>query len=172
MAKKYTITHDKSTGWWAWHCKDGSASGYAPSHADAKKEAKAACTSRIASDKDTFDIIPPLVNAVMYRGYLSHFTAENLDGKSITFSVEEIRQSECLWFFGLPCAAYEHISPARKAITILKIWGIYRGGNNVDTIKKLHYLSDDGFIKLINRQYIGLQIIIEDDGRIIWKFSH
>lgn len=164
MTKNYTLDRSNSTGWWVWECKDGSAGGSAPTKGDARDEAKAACGMA------NFDIMPPLVNAVVYRGYLSNFTVENLDGKQVTFSVEEISQAEFSFFFGLPCAKEEKIDDTRKAITILKIWGICRGGLNVEKIKKLHYLSDEDFNKLINRKYFGLKITIQNDGRIIWKF--
>lgn len=162
MAKDYTLDKSSSTGWWVWECKDGSGGGSAPTKSDARDAARAACSGGIV-------ITPPDVDVIAYRGYLSNFSVENLDGKDITFSAEEISQAEFSFFFGLPCANDERIDDVQKVITVLKIWGIYRGGANAEMIKKLHYLSDVDYRKLAPRQYFGGHIRIEDDGTIRWR---
>jgi|SRR5690606_18174661 len=162
MAKPYTLGRSSSTGWWAWGCKDGDGAGSSPSKSEARAQARAACSGEGI-------ITPPDVDVVAYRGYLSHFTIEDLDGKRNTFSTEEISQAEFSFFFGMPCANDEKVEDSRKLITILKIWGLYRGGYNVETIMKLHYLTPDDVKKLITRRYYGGTIIVEDDGTITWK---
>ena len=162
MAKTYNLDQSNTTGWWRWECKDGSAGGAAISKSDARAEARAGCAGDAA-------IIPPLVEVTAHRGYLASFSVENLDGKLITFSAEEIGQAEFSFFFGLPCAKEEKIDEVQKVITILKIWGIYRGGQNKEVIKKNHFLSEDDYKTLVSRYYFGGQIIIEDDDTIIWK---
>lgn len=162
MAKPYTLDKSSTTGWWQWACKDGSGGGSAPTKSDARGAAKSACGGEGI-------ITPPNVDLVAHRGYLSHFIVEDLDGRKNTFSAEEIRQAEFSYFFGMPCSNDEKVDDARKLITILKIWGIYRGGFNVEMIMKLHFLTPDDTKKLISRRYFGGTIIVEDNGAIIWK---
>lgn len=136
MARNYTLDKNSATGFWRWGCKDGPKVGMAPSKHEARKQAKAAC-------KGNAVITPPNVDVIGIRGYLSSFTVEALDGTSNEFSAEEINQKAFSFFFGMPCAKEEKIEDAEKLITILKIWGIYRGGLNIKTIMKIHNMSTD-----------------------------
>ena len=162
MAKEYTLDKSQATGWWSWECNDGSGGGSAPSKSEARAAARDACAGGYA-------VSSPDVDLIAFRGYLSNFTVQNLEGKDVTFSAEEIGQSEFSFFFGLPCAKEEVSSDSQKVITILKIWGIYRGGISPEQIMILHNLSDIDFRKLANRQYFGGKITIEDDGVIVWN---
>lgn len=119
MAKPYTLGRSSSTGWWAWGCKDGDGAGSSPSKSEARAQARAACSGEGIITPPDVD-----VDVVAYRGYLSHFTIEDLDGKRNTFSTEEISQAEFSFFFGMPCANDEKVEDSRKLITILKIWGL------------------------------------------------
>lgn len=163
MAKNYTLDKSASTGWWTWACKDGSAGGSAPSKGQARDLAKNAC-----GDGGGL-VTPPDVNAHVLRGYLASFTVADLDGKKITYSTQEISEAQFAFFFGLPCGKDEKIDKVDKVIAVLKIWGIYRGGLNAETIKKLHFLSDDDYGKLAERNYFGGSIIVEDDRTIRWN---
>jgi hypothetical protein len=165
MAKNYTLEKSRLTGGWTWKCKDGSGSG-GPSQnkADAKRDAEAKCGTGFA-------LVPPEFDAEFTRGYLTKFTAFNLDGERITFSAGEIAEEAFHFFFGLEGTGPSSLTPAEKAITILKIWGIYRGGATEPQIRKLHHLEKDQFTMLTGRQVEGLSIQIDDNGTIRWKFA-
>lgn len=164
MARSYTLDKSSSTGWWQWSCKDGIGGGSASSKSEAKAQGAAACGSIVI-------LTPPLVDLIAYRGQLASFTIANLDGKSVTFSATEIKETEFSFFFGLPFANDEKVEDARKVITILKIWGIYRGGQNAESLKKLHNLSDKDYKKLYRRQYFEGKITIQDNGLNTWELK-
>jgi hypothetical protein len=163
MAKTYDLKKSKTTGHWEWQCKDGSTGGSSTSKEIAKSKAKKACGN-------DFVISPPVVDLVAHRGYLSHFTVLNLDDKPVTFSTGEITESEFSFYFGLPCAKNDAISDERKAIVILKILGVYTGGQSIAQIKKSHNLTDKNFEKLIRKEFDNGELIIEDNGNLKWKF--
>jgi hypothetical protein len=164
MARDYDLNRSDNTGWWVWECKEGNIGGSAPTKSEARAQARTACSGAGGI------VSPPDVDVVAFRGYLSNFTVKDLNGNSLTFSAEEIKQSEFSFFYGLPCANDEIIEDTRKVITILKIWGIYRGGLNKEAIQKLHYLSDSDYNILVERKYFGGKIQINDDGEIKWYF--
>lgn len=163
MAKNYTLEKSQTTGWWMWECADGETGGSAPNKSDARAQARKSCVQAAGI------IFPPNVDIIAYRGYLASFSVKNLDGKLVTFSTEEISQAKFSFFFGLPCANDEKIEEVQKVITILKIWGIYRGGLNEESVKKFHFLSTDDYKRLSMRKYYGGKICIEDDDTISWN---
>jgi hypothetical protein len=161
MAKKYDLKRSRTTGSWEWQCKDGSTGGSSTSKEIAKSQATKACGKG-------FVIAPPLVDIVAYRGYLSHFTVFNLDGNPTIFSTGEISECEFSFYFGFPCSKTEVISDERKAIVILKILGVYRGGQTVLQIKTLHNLTDQNFSKLIKKEFDNGTLTVEDNGTLKW----
>lgn len=163
MAKTYTVEKSDTTGWWVWQCRDGSALGSATSKSDARSQARAACGN-------AFALVPPAVDAQVVGGSLTRFTINNLDNVRRTFDVSEISENAVFYFYGLECADPTSLTNAEKAMTILKIWGIYRGGQTEEEISALHFLSRDQFQKLIERKYKGLKIVINDDDTIQWAF--
>ena len=163
MAKNYTIDQSATTGFWYWQCKDGSSEGYACTKSEAKAAAQSACSAG-------YVITPPKVDATVISGYLATFSAKDLNNQINTFSVGEISENSFCGFFGLDCFENSQSSDVLKATTILKIWGIYRGGITSTQIKTLHYLNNTEFNKLIARQYFGLEITINDNGTISWSF--
>lgn len=166
MAKNYDIDRVRTTGWWSWECtNDVDDYGFESSKSAARSAAKDACGG--VSDAS---FGPPEVEASVKRGFLSDFTVRDLDDKEVTFSVAEINEAEFAFFFGMPCSRYEEPSDARKAITILKIWGIYQRGSTVEQIKDAHDLNQEQFDKLIAKDYIGLEINIDDEGNFTWHF--
>ena len=163
MAKTYDLERSKATGGWSWECNDGSASGLAATKGDARSDARAACGAKVT-------LTPPDVGAQVVRGHLATFTAINLDNERVTFSVGEISEQAFFYYFGLECAQPQKLTPAEKAITILKIWGIYRGGLTEEKIRKLHFLDQQQFDRLVKKQYKGLSITLNDDNTIRWRF--
>lgn len=162
---KYTVSQSSTTGWWNWSCKDGSGSGSSSTKREAKKAGKAACGLA------NVDIDPPFFDTEVVQGALSNFTVNDLDGNSVNFPVNDISEEEFNFFFGFVCEEEDNdISEAQKAKTILRIWGIYRGGNTVSEIQMQHDLSPSDFNKLIAKDYINLEITIEDNEEIIWDF--
>ncbi len=100
-----------------------------------------------------------------------NFTAENLNEELVTFQISDINEEEFDSFFGLTCQQQDNdISDARKAITILKIWVICSGGDTVINIKEQHNLTPLDFSKLIAKNYMGLEITINENEEIIWDF--
>lgn len=162
MAKNYTLDRSQTTGWWHWECKDGSNEGWAPTKSEARNNAKTSC--------NTSFITPPNVNLEANRGYLTKFSCSNLEGVIQTFSVGEINEALFSFFFGLECAKDYNLTAEEKVVTILKIWGIYRGGITKKRIMELHNLEDEQFARLTKKDYWNLRIEIDDDEKIHWYF--
>jgi hypothetical protein len=163
MAKTYDLERSKTTGGWTWECNDGSGSGTAATKSDARADARAKCGAKVT-------LTPPDIDAHIVRGHLATFTVSNLDNERVTFSAGEISEQAFFYFCGLECAEPDRLTPAEKAITILKIWGIYRGGLTEERIRKLHFLDQNQFSKLVKKQFAGLKILVNDDGTVKWRF--
>jgi hypothetical protein len=163
MAKTYKLERNRMLGGWSWHCKDASTGGSAQNKSDAKADAEKHC------GKSNIVVNPPFVDATVYRGYLASFTAMTLDEVPVTYSSSEISESEFSYYYGLPCANSELLTDTQKIVTILKIWGLYRGGFTIEEIKKTHNIPDPIFKKLIRRKYFSGSITIEEKGEIIWN---
>lgn len=159
----YTLNRSRTTGWWHWQCKDGSNEGWSPSKRRARNNAEESCGI-------AFILTPPIVEAKFLRGFLSEFSVDNLDDKKQTFSVGEINEGLFLFYFGLECVNEYKLTDEEKIVTILKIWGIYRGGLNKERIMKLHNLNKEQFNLLAKKDYWGLKIKIDENGKIHWNF--
>jgi len=157
MIKDYTLSKSDTTGWWVWTCSDGSKTGSATTKKQAKKDAKANCPVAFVLD-------PPDFNAVYTDGSLMDFTVKNLDLVPVQYTTSDISEDEFDFFFGLVCDEDSDCTTrAQKAITILKFWGIYNGGTTEPEIKTNHDMSDTDFQRIIEKDYIGLHIHIDDD---------
>lgn len=163
MTKNYTVSKSSTTGWWTWACNDGSNGGESSTKRGAKAAGAAACGS-------SYSVKPPSVGAQIDKGQLASMEVKNLDNQKVTFQSSEISEEAFMYFCGLTCFEPVKVSKAEKAITILKIWGLYRGGTDEKSIRKLHFLDEAQFDQLIARQYLGLKIVIEDDNTIQWFF--
>lgn len=169
MAKNYEIYPSEIVGFWAWSCEDGSNGGYARSKKEAKRAAKQNCTG--------IDCIltPPKADATFIDGYLNTFTVANLDGQSITFTFTEISEEMFIFLFGLTCELppYPSLDEVERLITIFKIWGIYlKGGTMKSELKTLYNLTELQFQKLITKDYINVQISIDDFNNFTWVFPN
>ena len=164
MAKNYTLTKSGTTGWWIWACKDGSNSGSSTSKKEAKEQGKANCTSGII-------IIPPKFDATYDNGSLSSFAAANLDEVKTTFSAGEINEDLFDFFFGLNCPTFSDLDETDRCVAVFKIWGVYlKGGVNKPEILLLYNLTEPQFQKIINKDYIDVQITIDDNLNYTWVF--
>jgi hypothetical protein len=161
MAKKYDLWQSNKTWDWNWRCQDGSHSGNADSKRVAKREAKAACA-------DSFAITPPPIDAQVNQGQLANFSVYNLDGERVSFSSAEISQETFLYVVGMDCANPKELDSAKIAAAILKIWGVYRGGMNADSIRKRHCLSTKQFDRLVQKKFAGMTLTVNDDGSLTW----
>jgi hypothetical protein len=165
MAKKYKIEKSKTTGWWVWKCKNGSGGGSATTKKLAKEQGQANCPSGAVI------LIPPSYDADFTNGDLQNFSALNLDNINNSFLSSEINDEMFNFFFGLTCEAFVNFDEADRLITIFKIWGVYlNGGVTKPELKLFYNLTEDQFQKLINKNYIDVEVFIDDFNNFTWIF--
>jgi hypothetical protein len=165
MAKNYKIEKSKTTGWWVWTCKGGSGGGSSTSKKEAKAQGKANCPS------GEIILTPPKYDADFTDGQLNSFSVANLDNLIQTFSPTQIDEEMFEFFFGLNCEPYLDYDEAERLITIFKIWGVYlKGGTAKPDLKSLYNLTEIDFQKLIIKDYIDVEIFIDDFDNFTWTF--
>jgi hypothetical protein len=165
MAKNYKIEKSKGSGWWSWNCASGSGGGSHPTKKGAKAQAKASCPS------GGIILTPPKYDAEFTDGFLGNFTVINLDDLDITFTPTEIDDEMFEFFFGLTCEPFIELDEVERFITIFKIWGIYiKGGTTKTELLLLYNLTEPQFQKLINKDYIDVEIFIDDFDNFTWDF--
>lgn len=75
------------------------------------------------------------------------------------------------FFFGLTCEPFINFDEADRLITIFKIWGVYlNGGVTKPELKLFYNLTEDQFQKLINKNYIDVEVFIDDFNNFTWIF--
>ena len=127
---------------------------------DAKKDAKAACNG-------AYTLEGPQYSSSKVLGALEFVRVENLDEIEVEYSSQQVSEDQLTYFFGLDCDA-TILSDAECVSTILTFWGIFRGGETEQEIRDNHNLDVINFQKLVNREYVGGEITIEDDETILW----
>lgn len=167
MARDYTIKKSRTTGWWRWDCKDGSSGGTAITKKDAKEQAKEACSS------SGFELTPPkIVHTKYINGYLSSFVSVDLDEKENQFSVGEIEEDSFDFYFGFHCPTFNDLDPAKRLITLLKIWGIFvHPVFEESALRTTYNLSDSNFQRLINKDYEVIEVSIDDENQFQWHIN-
>jgi hypothetical protein len=153
----YTLSRSSITGYWHWACDDGSDQGWCSSRREARQNARTACSSG-------YVITPTLINATYDNGFLSHFSAVNLDGKVVKFSVGDIREELFNFFFGIINEdEFEDIDEADRFVAILKIFGIYfKGGVEKADLLIRYNLTNSQFLKIIEKDFDGVEVEIDD----------
>ena len=164
LLKNYTLSKSKSTGWWGWECKDGSASGWASTKSAAKAAGKAGCGSEANTT-----ISSPFAEVNYIEHNYASILIEDIDGEVNEHSNDEISENEIFYWMGRP---YEEFSDSRKAIVYLKIFGIYTSGTTEEDIKSTYNLNEDEFYLLVNRQFSeNFKLNIDDEtGHFTWQF--
>jgi len=160
MAKSYTLEESAVTGWWVWSC--GLKGGSATNKDDAEAAAKKACG-------DSFVLTPPPVDAQIYRGHLAAFTVQNLERERVTFSAGEVSEDLFQYLFGFANEGAAKLKPVAIVVALLKIWGIYRGGDSEEAVRNQHALSADVFGRLAKRKFGGLKLAVANDGKLKWS---
>ncbi|HOS16814.1 MAG TPA: hypothetical protein PKX15_07395 [Bacteroidales bacterium] len=145
--------------------------------ADTKREAKQAAKNvpmptmmkLPTSIKKIISINPPQVDAKIINGYLSEFTVYDSDDQKISFSTEEISQNTALWVFEIDDCFDSSLSEEYElVIAMLKIWRVFKGGVNRETVQNLHNLSDSDFDTIVNRNWNEIKINIDENNNFIW----
>lgn len=145
--------------------------------ADTKREAKQAAKDvpmptmmkLSTSIKKLISINPPQVDAKIINGYLSEFTVYDPDDQKISFSTEEISQNTALWIFGIDDCFDSSLSEEYElVIAMLKIWRVFKGGVNRETVQNSHNLSDANFEDIVNRNWNEIIINIDENNNFIW----
>lgn len=166
MSKNYKVTKSKTVGMWKWTCKNNSNSGYARTKKDAKHDGAQNCNGSIT-------LTPPNYDAIFTDGVLDNFSVKNLDEVIQTFPSNVLGDDMFDFFFGLTCepSPYPSLDEAERLITIFKIWGIYlKGGTTKNELKVLYNLTEPEFQKLIIKDYIDVEIFIDDFDNFSWDF--
>jgi len=165
---EYKLTESEATGWWHWECKDSDKGGSAKSKSDAKDDAQDAC-----GEGNGVITSRPRIDTELIDGHVASFKALDLVGYKKSWSVADIPENEFFWLAGV--TEFFHPDKSTKlsrVTTILKVWDIYRGGANEESIKEKHNLDNQKFNKLAAKDWYGLKITIDEDGEIHWDFPN
>jgi hypothetical protein len=161
---KYKITRSSSTGFWYWECKDGSDSGWASTKSGAKSDASAACSQVYnLNPLNCYDIINRNGEEIMFevvdlKGIRRKLTSNMISADQFRFFVGEEYDSS--------------LTDLEKVKAILICWGIYKGGKDQSELEDLHYMDSSDFDKLMNKDYLGLLLTIDDEtGEYTWSFN-
>ena len=156
-----------------WMCSD---MGTATSKREARRQANASecpCCSKLTKDpyKKEITIDPPLINAEVVNGHLCSFEMDNWQGKICKFTTSEIDENTAFWIFGLDCFDSNVSSPAKLVAAMLKIWGLYRGGNCKKSIMKLHNLNEEQFDMIVKKVWKTIIVKFDEQDNMYWDIS-
>lgn len=111
-------------------------------------------------------ILPPNVNAVISCGYMDFFEIINPFNDEIEhFTSDEISENSLAWLVGLCFYDSSETERVELLIAQLKVWGIYRGGENENEIKNIYHLEQSQIEIILAKSWhhISLRKIMEED---------
>lgn len=107
----------------------------------------------------------------MVRGHVCKFQACDIFGKNKTYSTAEISEDIFYYIFGYEDYDANELDDVQVVVSLLKIWGIYKKGSTISSIRRNHNLTVEQYTKLYSREWLNLTIIIGDDEEISWDFG-
>ncbi len=151
--------------------------GYGDTKSEAKRNAINAVfsileNSGIGFDRDSVivDITSPNIDAKVEAGRLVEFTMDDPvgnEGDRKTFTTEYIPQNAAFWLFGMECCFDSTLSEKYELVsTMLKVWGVFRGGDSQDSVMALHNMSFEIFEAIAKREWTEITMTINAEGII------
>jgi len=133
----------------------------------------------VGENGETFEvtITPPKVNASIIDGHLEYSEIINpWTNEFHRFTSNEISQNELAWLTGL-CFFDGSLSEEHKLVaTMLKVLGVYLGGNSTTEIMSLHNLTAEQFEAIATKSWESATITQteKNDGTVHldWNFEY
>ncbi len=121
----------------------------------------------------SIDITPPDVDATISAGKLTEFTIDdpvdvNGNGDRKTFTTDEIPQNVAVWLFEVDCCFDPTLSEKYELVSgMLKVWGIFRGGDDQESVMELHNMEQYVFDAIVDRKWTEITITVNEDSEIL-----
>ena len=119
----------------------------------------------------TEKLSPPNIDANVIHGDLVEFTIDDPvgnEGDRKKFTTNEIPQNVALWLFGMDCCFDPTLSEKYELVSaMLKVWGVFKGGDNKDTIMDFHEMEPYVFEAIAERQWTEITITLNEENQIL-----
>ncbi|MDR1878127.1 MAG: hypothetical protein LBQ64_01010 [Bacteroidales bacterium] len=171
--KNVNIYRSRATGWWHWDvfCDEEK---IAEGNTNSKREARRQARAVDCYTPPIIKIAPPEISAIVGDGHLQSFKmfCPYMEEDKEHSVPEEMSENTAFWVFGLDCFDIKLSEQYELVSAMLKVWGVYKGGDSADTVKSLHNLSDQNFDIIAAKTWKTITInISEDESSLSWNIT-
>ncbi len=168
QARKFKLNKSDATGWWGWECKDGSASGWAATKAEAKDAARDACGG--SSLNANYTEPGSSVYGTQYElGVYSGVLVQTLENEDVLYDASEIRESAANYLFDGSTTDLT-LTDAEIVAAQLQAWGIYLGGTTQAQLSSNHNLTAAQFQRIVDQDFDTGYVTVEGGALYVWEW--